>query len=70
MSYRTKQQDGVLEYLKKNAGRHVTAEDIREHARNGESFIGLATIYRQLERQQNQFLYPAAQGLLRLISKS
>lgn len=65
MSYKTKQQNGVLEYLKKNAGRHVTAEDIREHARNGESFISMATIYRQLDKLLDKGLvvkYETGQG--------
>lgn len=56
MNYKTKQQDGVLKYLNENAGAHVTAEDIRENARNGDSQISLATVYRQLDKLVEQGL--------------
>lgn len=48
--YKTKQGNVVQEYLKENAGRHVTVEEIRRNARNGERPISTATIYRQLDK--------------------
>ena len=48
--YKTKQGNVVQEYLRENAGRHVTVEEIRRNARNGERPISTATIYRQRAR--------------------
>ena len=55
-SYKTGQGEGVQEYLKENAGRHVTVEEIRRNARTGEKPIGLATIYRQLDKMVEEGL--------------
>ena len=49
-SYRTKQQDLLLAYLKTTQGRHFTVEDVRAHFANTETAIGVATIYRHLEK--------------------
>ena len=48
--YRTRQQDELLDYLKQNAGIHHTAAQIRDHFARSGGRIGMATIYRQLER--------------------
>ena len=48
--YKTKQQDFLLAYLKEMKGRHFTAEDVRTHFESKQISIGIATIYRQLEK--------------------
>ena len=49
-AYKTKQQDFLFSYLKEMKGRHFTAEEVREHFASKEISIGIATIYRQLEK--------------------
>ena len=49
-TYRTKQQDELLAYLKEHPGIHHTAAQIKEHFARQQRNIGTATIYRQLER--------------------
>ncbi len=49
-TYRTRQQEELLEYLRGTAGQHHTAAQIRDHFAAGGREIGLATIYRGLER--------------------
>lgn len=48
--YKTKQQDLLLSYLKEMQGRHFTAEEIHHHFEEKKLSIGIATIYRQLEK--------------------
>ena len=48
--YKTKQQALILTYLKSIQGVHFTAEDVRQHFENKGVAIGIATIYRQLEK--------------------
>lgn len=48
--YKTKQQELLKAYLIETKGKHFTAEDIRVHFENKEIAIGIATIYRQLEK--------------------
>ena len=48
--YKTKQQDFLLAYLKEMKGKHFTAEDVRTHFESKQISIGIATIYRQLEK--------------------
>lgn len=48
--YKTKQQDFLFSYLKEMQGQHFTAEDIRIHFEEKNISIGIATIYRQLEK--------------------
>ncbi|MDD4320556.1 MAG: Fur family transcriptional regulator [Acidaminococcaceae bacterium] len=53
-SYRTKQAEKILSYLKLMAGNHVTAKDITEYfCKRGET-IGTATIYRHLDKMVEQ----------------
>ena len=49
-TYRTKQREELLDYLKTLHGEHSTAAMICEHFRRNGSRIGKATIYRQLEQ--------------------
>ena len=49
-AYKTKQQDLLFSYLKEMQGKHFTAEDVRAHFEEKKLSIGIATIYRQLEK--------------------
>ena len=49
-AYKTKQQDLLLSYLKEVQGQHFTADDVRYHFEKKNISIGIATIYRQLEK--------------------
>ena len=48
--YRTKAREQLLTYMKSSHGEHHTAAEIREHFEAEGAPIGMATIYRQLER--------------------
>ena len=49
-AYKTKQQDLLLSYLNEVKGQHFTADDVRAHFEEKNISIGIATIYRQLEK--------------------
>lgn len=49
-AYKTKQQELLLSYLRETKGIHFTAEDIRRHFAEKNITLGVATIYRQLEK--------------------
>ena len=49
-TYHTKQQEELLNYLCSTPGQHHTVAQIRDHFSGGEQAIGMATIYRHLER--------------------
>ena len=49
-SYKTRQQELLISYLKDIQGKHFTAEDVRAHFAKKNLSIGIATIYRQLEK--------------------
>lgn len=49
-SYKTRQKDLLLSYLCRTHGRHFTAEDIYSHFEKKGIAIGIATIYRQLDK--------------------
>ena len=49
-AYRTKQQDLLISYMNKTHGKHFTAEDVHVHFEKKGITIGIATIYRQLEK--------------------
>ncbi len=49
-SYRTKQQEELLQYLQATPGQHHTVLQIREYFFQKDRPIGISTIYRQLER--------------------
>ena len=48
--YRTRQQELLFAYLEKNKGKHFTAEDVRLHFEKAKTPIGIATVYRHLEK--------------------
>ena len=50
MAYQTKQQQAVLRLLEERSGEAVTAGDLAEDLRRAGCPVGLATIYRQLEK--------------------
>lgn len=49
-AYKTKQQELLYSYICEMKGKHFTAEDVRVHFDNKNISIGIATIYRQLEK--------------------
>ncbi len=49
-SYKTKQREDILSYLRTTQGTHVTPAHVREYFVHQGQSISLATIYRQLER--------------------
>ena len=49
-AYKTKQQELLFSYLREMQGKHFTAEDVRAHFEAKKISIGIATIYRQLEK--------------------
>ncbi len=48
--YKTKQQEILLDYLRLNQGKHITAADAYEYLHEKGQAISKATIYRQLEQ--------------------
>lgn len=49
-NYKTRQQDLLLSCFKSMKHRHFTAEDVRAYFEEREVSIGIATIYRQIEK--------------------
>ena len=49
-TYKTKQRERLLEYLRTVQGTHITANDVCNHFKKQDSSIGQSTIYRQLEK--------------------
>lgn len=47
--YKTKQRANILNYLKQNNNKHITAEDIINHFKKIGTPIGKSTIYRYLD---------------------
>ncbi len=50
MAYQTKQQQAVLQCLRRRAEECLTAADLSEELRRDGHAVGLATVYRQLDR--------------------
>ncbi len=48
--YKTKQKQAILNLLKENCKRHMTAADIIDRIKNSENGIGTATVYRYLDK--------------------
>ena len=48
--YQTKHREELLNYMRSNPGRHMTAGDICSCMKDHGSNIGTATVYRQLEK--------------------
>jgi Fur family ferric uptake transcriptional regulator len=57
-SYRTRQGEGILDYMKTLGGSHVTVNQMARHFADKGEDIGQTTIYRHLEKL-------AAEGLIR-----
>ncbi len=49
-TYRTRAQEELLALLKSTPGRHYTAAEIRDLLAGGDKPVGMATVYRRLER--------------------
>lgn len=49
-SYNTKQSCEILQYIKDNEGRHLTAQDIVDYFHEHGTNVGAATVYRRLDR--------------------
>ena len=52
MSYSTKQQQAVLQCLAERGGECLTAAALTAQLRQSGSPVGLATVYRQLEKRE------------------
>ena len=48
MSYNTRQRELILDYIKKNAKKHLTADDIADALKAEQ--VGKTTVYRYLEK--------------------
>ena len=53
MPYTTKQQQAILACLERKQGQPLSAADLAAELRQDGSPVGLATIYRQLERLES-----------------
>ena len=49
VKYKTKQRSYIVDYLKENKDKHITAEEIIEHFKLIQNPIGKSTIYRCLD---------------------
>ena len=56
MAYQTKQQQAVLHCLQLRAEECLSAADLSEELRHGGLTVGLATVYRQLDKLTQQGL--------------
>lgn len=52
--YKTKQMKEIISYLESVRGSHVTVNDICDHFKKEEITIGMATVYRHMERMVKQ----------------
>ena len=50
LSYKTKNRQMLLDYLRSTADRHVTVQEICDHFKDCGVSMGTTTVYRQLER--------------------
>lgn len=50
MSYKTKQSEELIEFLKQNKNRHMTAEEVYGELHSNGSTVGRTTVYRHLEK--------------------
>lgn len=49
-SYKTKQREFILEYLKKHKDEHISVEDILYHLKQSGTPVGTSTVYRYLDK--------------------
>ena len=47
--YKTRQRANILEYLKENTGKHVTADEIINYFKKTKNPIGKSTVYRCID---------------------
>lgn len=52
--YRTKQRELIETFFRKNKDKHVTADDIITFLREGDTPVSKATVYRYLDKMQEQ----------------
>lgn len=52
--YKTKQRDELRAFLQQAPGKHITAGDVCEYFKNAGRPIGMATVYRQLEKMVDE----------------
>ncbi len=48
--YKTRQKEKILNYLKENSDKHVTAAQIISYLSSGDESVGSATVYRYLDK--------------------
>ena len=53
-SYKTRQGDELRSYLESMPGKHITAADVCDYFKKTGKTIGMATVYRQLERMVDE----------------
>lgn len=53
ISYKTKQKESILLYIKSLNGKHVTINQITDHFLNNDMKIGMTTVYRYLDKLVN-----------------
>lgn len=64
--YKTKQRELILECLRSNAGRHMSAAELADELRRNGTSVGQTTVYRTLERLCGEGIahkYSAADGM-------
>ena len=52
--YKTKQRDELRTFLESVPGKHITAGDVCEYFKNNGRPMGVATVYRQLEKMVDE----------------
>ena len=52
--YATRQREQILNYLRQHAEEHTTADELLEHLRQSGTPLSKATVYRTLERLEQQ----------------
>ncbi|MBQ6582830.1 MAG: transcriptional repressor [Mogibacterium sp.] len=49
-TYKTRQREEILEFLRDAGSSHVTADEVYQHLQEARSTVGKTTVYRQLEK--------------------
>lgn len=55
-SYKTKQRNQLMEFIKTTSGKHFTVEDIKKYCAENNISIATATIYRYLEKMLGEHI--------------
>lgn len=53
-TYKTRQRETILEFLRCSSGSHVTVNDVCVHCKDNGIIIGQTTVYRQLEKMVDE----------------